>query len=127
MKMRRNLAIGTALITGAVLAMSGPVLSDEKDGMKKKVEMARGAKVSIDQAIKAASDKVQGTVIEAELEMKHDKPMWEIEIVTGDNKVVEVHVDSVTAAIEETKEKMEKKEHKKKHNRKQKQSREHKD
>jgi len=40
-----------------------------KEGvLKAKAEMASEAKVTIEQAIKAASENVQGTVIEAELE-----------------------------------------------------------
>ncbi len=100
----KKLAIGTAIALGAVLALSGPVLSDTKGGKKKdevkeKIEMAGEAKISIDQAIKTASDKVPGKVIEAELEKKHDKTVWEVEVVTGDNKVMEVHVDAASGSV----------------------------
>ena len=92
------------LITGGVLALSGPVFADEKGGKgkdetKEKVEMAGAAKVTIDQAIKTASEKVQGKVIEAELEKKHDKTVWEVEVVTSENKVMEVHVDADSGAV----------------------------
>jgi uncharacterized membrane protein YkoI len=100
----KKLVLGTAIAVGAVLALSGPVLSDsksekKKDGVKEKLEMAGEAKVSIDQAIKAALDKVPGKVIEAELEKKHDKTVWEVEVVTAENKVMEVHVDADSGAV----------------------------
>ncbi len=51
--------------------------------------MAAKAKVTIDQAIKTASEKVAGKVVEAELEKKHDKLLWEVEVVTAENKVMD--------------------------------------
>ena len=61
--------------------------------------MAATAKVTIDQAIKPASEKVAGKVVEAELEMKHDTLVWEVEVVTAENKVMEVHIDAVSGAV----------------------------
>ena len=62
-----------ALAIGAVLVLNGPAWSDQKgkgkkDEMKETVEMAATAKVTIDEAIKTASKKVPGKVVEAELE-----------------------------------------------------------
>ena len=34
-----------------------------------------------------------------ELEKKHNKLAWEVEVVTADNKVMEVHIDAQTGAI----------------------------
>jgi uncharacterized membrane protein YkoI len=66
--------------------------------------MAAAAKVTIDQAIKTTSDKVAGTVIEAELETKHNKLIWEVEVVTAENKVMEVHIDADTGDVIDVKE-----------------------
>ena len=63
------------------------------------IKMAAAAKVTIDQAITTASDKVAGTVIEAELEKKHDKLVWEVEVVTAENKVMEVYIDAASGAV----------------------------
>jgi len=62
-------------------------------------EMAKEAKVTVDQAIKTATEKVQGTVVEAELEKKHDKTIWEVEILGADGKTSEVHIDAMTGAV----------------------------
>jgi uncharacterized membrane protein YkoI len=94
-----------------VLAGSLPALSDEKE---KGAELAKAAKVTIDQAIKTASEKVQGTVIEAELEKKHDKVVWEVEIVAADGAVSEVHVDADSGSVIDVEKKGEKHKEKKK-------------
>jgi len=81
-----------------VLVAAGSAYGDEKDKMGK-AEMAATAKVTIDQAIKTASEKVSGKIIEAELEQKHNKLVWEVEVVTADKKVMEIHIDADTGAV----------------------------
>jgi uncharacterized membrane protein YkoI len=93
-----------ALAIGVVLVLNGPAWSDQKikgkkDESKETVEMAAKAKVTIDQAIKTASEKVTGKVVEAELEKKHDTLVWEVEVVTAENKVMEVHIDAESGAV----------------------------
>jgi hypothetical protein len=93
-----------ALAIGIVLVLNGPVWSDQKgkgkkDEVKETVEMAATAKVTIDQAIKTASEKVMGKVVEAELEKKHNTLVWEVEVVTAENKVMEVHIDAESGAV----------------------------
>jgi uncharacterized membrane protein YkoI len=86
----------TMLMLAVGTLTTGEAYSGEK---KSKVEMAATAKVTIDEAIKIASEKVSGKVIEAELEKKHDKLVWEVEVVTTENKVMEVHIDAETGAV----------------------------
>ena len=115
-----KMTAGLAVLVGSVLVLSGPAWSDakgkkEKDETKEAVEMSKTAKVTVEQAIKTATEKVAGKVIEAELERKHDKAVWEVEIVGADDKVTEVHIDADTGAVIDTEEKgAEKKEHKSK-------------
>jgi uncharacterized membrane protein YkoI len=82
----------------AILLVAGAAYGDD-NGKNGKAEMAAIAKVTIDQAIKTASEKVSGKVIEAELEQKHNKLVWEVEVVTADKKVMEVHIDADTGAV----------------------------
>jgi uncharacterized membrane protein YkoI len=108
-----------AVSVGALFALSGPAWSDDKGKerhhTKEMVEMSKTAKVTADQAIKTASEKVQGKVIEAELERKHDKAVWEVEIVGDGDKVMEVHIDADSGAVIDVEEKgAEKKKGKKK-------------
>lgn len=106
-----------AVVTGLVLALGTQGWSGEKgvgetDKLKEKADMAAAAVVTIDQAVKVASEKVHGRVIDAELEKKHDKLVWEIEIVTPENKIMEVHVDAGSGAVTDMEEKQAEKERK---------------
>lgn len=104
------------VLAGSVLALSAPAWSDdngkkEMDETREAVEMSKTAKVTVEQAIKTATEKLAGKVIEAELEKKHGKAVWEVEIVGEDGKVTEVHVDADSGAVIDTEAK-EEKEHK---------------
>ncbi len=90
-------ALALLLIAGT-LAVTGGAHADEKE-KNGKAEMAAAAKVTIDQAVKTTSEKVSGTIIEAELEKKQHKLVWEVEVVTADKKVMEVHIDADTGAV----------------------------
>lgn len=118
-----------AVAIGVVLVLNGPACSDEKgkgkkDESKETVEMAATAKVTIDQAIKTASEKVPGKVVEAELEKEHDTLVWEVEVVTAENKVMEVHIDAESGAVIDVEDKMSKKD--RKHEQKQERKQQHK-
>lgn len=93
-----------AVAIGVMLVLNGPAWSDQKgkgkkDESKETVEMAAAAKVTIDQAIKTATEKIPGKVVEAELEKKHGMLVWEVEVVTAENKVMEVHIDAESGAV----------------------------
>ncbi|MCP9473320.1 MAG: PepSY domain-containing protein [Nitrospira sp.] len=97
------------LVTGLVLAVALVVGIDATYGAeKKKIEMADAAKITINEAIKTASEKLAGKIIEAELEWKHDKVVWEVEIVTAENKIMEIHIDAETGAVIDVEEEKEK-------------------
>jgi uncharacterized membrane protein YkoI len=115
--MIKHLAL-SALIVGALCVASTPAWSDK--GHKGKHEghvadLAKDAKMTIDQAIKAASEKVPGTVVEAELEKKHGKTVWEVEVLGADGKVTEVHIDAASGDVIDTEAKQEKAGKKEKH------------
>jgi uncharacterized membrane protein YkoI len=100
---------GIAALVGA-LALGAPAWSgkdgtQEMDETRKAVELSKTAKVTIEQAVKTAMEKFSGKVIEAELEQKHGKGIWEVEIVGADGKVMEVHVDADTGAVIDVEEK----------------------
>ncbi|MGZ8383437.1 MAG: PepSY domain-containing protein [Nitrospira sp.] len=63
------------------------------------IEMAVTAKVTIEEAIKTGAEKMAGKIIEADLERKHDKVIWEVEVLTTENKVMEVHIDAQSGAM----------------------------
>lgn len=79
----------------AVMTVADSALGGEHN----KIEMAATAKVTIDEAIKTASEKIAGKIIEAELERKHNRLVWEVEVLTAEGKVMEVHIDAETGAV----------------------------
>src|SRR5215475_5338415 len=98
--------IGAGII-GSSVALGSTAWADEKEG--KVADLAKEAKTTIDQAIKTASEKVSGTVVEAELEKKHGKTVWEVEVLGADDNVTEVHIDAATGAVIDTEAKKEEK------------------
>ena len=96
-RLRSTFALAMLLAAGT-LALVGTAYGDEKE-KNGKVEMAAAAKVTIDQAVKTALEKVSGKVIEAELEKKHNKLVWGVEVITAENKVMEVHIDADSGSV----------------------------
>lgn len=105
------------VITVSLLAFSMPAWSDkgkkEKGEEAKVTDLVKEATVTIDQAIKTASGKVQGTIVEAELEKKHGKTVWEVEVVGADGNVTEVHIDAASGDVIDTEMKKDEKKGKK--------------
>ncbi|MBX3235440.1 MAG: PepSY domain-containing protein [Nitrospiraceae bacterium] len=104
----------SALAVGALCLVTTPAWSDKGSKGKHKdeecnvAELIKDAKVTIDQAIKTAIEKVPGTAVEAEIEKKHDKTVWEVEILGADGKMTEVHIDAATGDVIDTEAKHEK-------------------
>ena len=96
----KALGIITAGVVGLLFALGSSAWADDKEG--KITDLVKDAKVTIDQAIKTASEKVPGTVVEAELEKKHGKTVWEVEVLGADGHVTEVHIDAATGAMIDT-------------------------
>jgi uncharacterized membrane protein YkoI len=91
---------GGIVTTSAVwllFALGTSAWADDKEGTI--ADLVKDATVTIDQAIKTASEKVPGTVVEAELERKHGKTVWEVEVLGADGNVTEVHIDAGTGAV----------------------------
>jgi uncharacterized membrane protein YkoI len=107
----RPYGVAAILTISLVVALGATAWSDDKEG--KVADLIKDAKVSIEQAIKTALEKVPGTAIEAEIEKKHGKTVWEVEVLGADGKVTEVHIDAATGAVIDTEAKDRKDEKKK--------------
>jgi uncharacterized membrane protein YkoI len=108
----RRYALTGLLAISLFVGFSTPAWSDDKEG--KIADLVKDAKVTAEQAIKTAMEKVPGTVVEAELEKKHGKTVWEVEILGADGNVTEVHIDAAEGTVIDTEAKKEKHEDKKK-------------
>jgi len=96
----KSLTLILTLAVGTVLALGTPAWSDKKKGEEGDVAaLAKDAKITIEQAAKTAVEKVPGTVVEAELEKKHGKTTWEVEVLGADGKVTEVCIDAATGDV----------------------------
>lgn len=119
--MIKHLAV-PALMVAALCLITTPAWSDKghkgKDENCDVADLVKDAKVTIDQAIKTALEAAPGTVVEAELEKKHDKTVWEVEVLGADGRMTEVHIDAATGAVIDKEAKHEKHEKKEKHERK---------
>ena len=93
----KTLGIVTAGVVGLLFTLGSSAWADDKEG--KVTDLVKEAKVTIDQAIKTASEAVPGTVVEVELEKKHGKTVWEVEVLGTDGNVTEVHIDAATGAV----------------------------
>lgn len=97
MRQQSPLMLGLAMLVFAAGTMT--VTDPASAEGHSKVEMAAAATVTIHDAIKTASEKVPGTVIEAELDRKHGKLIWEVEVVTAEHRIMEVHIDAETGTF----------------------------
>lgn len=92
--------VGTKFTLAALVLTAGFMMeAGSAFGEPNKVEKAAAAKVSIDEAITTARENVSGTVIEAELEQKHDRLIWEVEVLTPEKQVMEIHIDAQTGTV----------------------------
>jgi len=100
--MKLSLLVVTMTV-GTVLMLGSPAWSDKKKHEESDIAtLAKDATVTIEQAIKTATEKVPGTVVEAELEKKHGKTVWEVEVLGANGKVTEVHIDAATGLVIDT-------------------------
>ncbi len=86
-----------AAFATALVFMSGT--AGAKSDTAQKLALSQHATVTIEQAIRSATERVPGKVVEAELEKKRGTTVWEVGIATADNKIMEVHVDSMSGTI----------------------------
>jgi uncharacterized membrane protein YkoI len=106
MKTARTIMFMIATMMAGALG-GGCATGGDKDHEEKAADLIKDTRITIDRAIKMASEKVQGTVVEAELEKKHGKTVWEVEVVDSDGKVTEVHIDAWSGDVIDTETKTE--------------------
>lgn len=96
--MCKKVFIQVALVV-LVVAAGTMTMIDHVSAEPNQFEKAAAAKVSVDEAIATARANVSGTVVKTELEQKHDRLIWEIEVVTTEKQVKAVHIDAQTGTI----------------------------
>jgi len=85
-------------------AKSGKVYEEEVDVDASNDEFKSKAKVTLEDAKKAALAKFAGEVISIEYELENGNPVYEFDIKTASGKEMEVEVDAVTGKVGEAEE-----------------------
>ncbi|MDF0677436.1 MAG: PepSY domain-containing protein [Nitrospira sp.] len=100
------------LIGGTVIGLAGiigeMVWSADK-GKLKEVEviaMATSTKITIGGAVETALASTAGQAIQAELEKRGEKTVWNVEILTTEESITAVYVDAVSGVVLMTEEKV---------------------
>ena len=89
-----KIALTLLVLAGEIIIEAGTAL-----GERNAFEKAAAAKVSIDDAIRTASETVSGTIIEAALGQNHERLVWAVDVVTSEKQVMEVHIDAETGNV----------------------------
>jgi hypothetical protein len=96
----KNVGLGLSIFTlllGITLALDLPAWSEKAGGQKPGTVAL--PKITMEQAIKAAIEKVPGKVTEAELEEEDGKSVFEITVVGDDGKEFELEADAATGVV----------------------------
>ncbi|MDH4084413.1 MAG: PepSY domain-containing protein [Nitrospira sp.] len=100
------------LIAGMVVGLAGVIgemvwsADNGKLSEGEVITMATSAKITIEGAVETALENIAGQVIVAELEMRGDKIVWNVDILTADAAIMTVYVDAVSGSVMMTKEKV---------------------
>jgi uncharacterized membrane protein YkoI len=70
------------------------------------VDMAASTKITIGGAVETALASTAGQAIQAELEKRGDKTVWNVEILTAEESIKAVYVDAVSGEVLMTEEKV---------------------
>jgi uncharacterized membrane protein YkoI len=92
----------TSSVATTLLAAEKEVIELEDVSDEEKVRWARATKVPVVEAIKTATMRMPGQVIEASLHSIRGRLLYEVEVVTHDGKVIELYVDPQTGKLVES-------------------------
>ena len=89
----------TLLITLSLVVFGASVVVQAKDSDENDAMSAKSAKVTLIQAVKVALEHIPGIAANAEFSTDEGQPLWEIEVITADNKVYDVEVNSLSGVV----------------------------
>ncbi|RMH31891.1 MAG: hypothetical protein D6690_14880 [Nitrospirae bacterium] len=107
MKNLRTRMFPMMLLTMLIVTPSSLLADQQEAEGEHRAALVSKATIPIEDAIQVAREQFDVTVIEAELEEEDGKTVWEIELVTKDGKIMEVHVDAITGEVLEIEEEQE--------------------
>jgi len=87
------------LLIISILLMSGAVMAKDIDQDDAKVLRQQGAILPLEKILQAAQKQHPGRVIQVELEEKHGRYVYEVEIVDNNGRVWEMKIDARDASL----------------------------
>lgn len=105
MKMKKNLfkqfTMLAILIVGLLAVSAVGVFAQDKrdDSDKPSAEMAKQAKITMEQAKAIALKRVPGTILEEDLEMERGRLQYAFDIKDANGKIFDVEIDAKTGAV----------------------------
>jgi hypothetical protein len=102
----------TILIAGTVIGLAGIVGEMVWSGDNGKLQgaevitLATSTKIMVDGAVETALGTMAGQVVEAKLEKRGDKTVWNIDILTTEEAIMTVCIDAVSGVMILTEEKV---------------------
>jgi uncharacterized membrane protein YkoI len=90
-----SLAIPSSTLYAKDLQQNGTIKANKLH----KNEYSNSAKVTLQDAVSAATKKVPGKAIEAELESEDGYLVYEVKVISPDKKVTQVYVDAGNASV----------------------------
>lgn len=91
----KNRLILSVFVAACILPMSSALALFDDD----KVELLKGAKITLVEAVEKALTTVKGHAVEAELEKESGKTVFEVEIIDENGATREVHVDAHSGEV----------------------------
>lgn len=97
--MNRKIAIQALIMAAGVATAGGLAFAKTSGGENDAVAELAKATVTLTQAVSAAEAQSGGRAIKAELDGESGSNAYQVEVVTGDNKVFDVKVDAADGRV----------------------------
>ena len=97
--MKRKIAISALIIAAGVATAGGLAFARSSDAEDDVVANLAKATITLTQAVGAAEAHSGGKATKAELEVERGTIAYQVEVVTGDNKVFDIMVDAADGKV----------------------------
>lgn len=97
--MNRKILIPALILTAGIATAAGLAFAETNDGEHDTLADLAKAKITLTQAVGAAEAQAGGKATRAELDSERGAVAYQVEVVTADNKVMDVKVDALDGKI----------------------------
>lgn len=97
--MKRNISVTALLVAAGVATAGGLALAKTAVAENDAIADLAKAKITLTQAVSAAEAQAGGKATKAELDGERGTLVFDVEVVTADNKVFEVKVDAADGKV----------------------------